>query len=45
MSAQQALAASNALLALATVVSLDPARRIGSGLVRQQALFHRRSKT
>lgn len=37
-----ALAASDALLALAGAVFLDPARLTGSGLVRQQELFHRR---
>jgi hypothetical protein len=39
----EALAASEALLALACVVALDPARLTGSGLVRQQELFHRRA--
>ena len=39
---QDALAASDALLSLALAVPLDPRRRTSSGLVRQQALFHRR---
>ena len=39
----EALAASDALLALAFVVPIDPARLTGSGLVRQQELFHRRA--
>lgn len=42
MSAQQALAAADALLSLAPLVALHPARLTDSGLVRQQALFHRR---
>ena len=37
-----ALVASDALLSLALVVPIDPARLTGSGLVRQQELFHRR---
>jgi hypothetical protein len=42
MTEAQALAAIDALLSLALVVAL-PASRLGdSGLVRQQALFHRR---
>ncbi len=45
MSAQQALAAADALLSLAPLVALHPSRRTGSGLVRQQALFHRRAAT
>ena len=32
-----------ALLSLALVVPIDPARLTGSGLVRQQELFHRRA--
>ena len=39
----EALAASDALLALAGAVALEPARLTGSGLVRQQELFHRRA--
>ena len=39
----EALAASAALLSLALAVPIDPARLTGSGLVRQQALLHRRS--
>jgi hypothetical protein len=38
----EALAASDALLSLALLVPIDPARLTDSGLVRQQALFHRR---
>ena len=38
----EALAAADALLSLATVLPLDPRRLSDSGLVRQQALFHRR---
>ena len=45
MSAQQALAAADALLSLAPIVALDPSRLTDSGLVRQQALFHRRVTT
>jgi hypothetical protein len=37
----QALAASEAVLSLATLSPLDPRRREHSGLVTQQALFHR----
>jgi hypothetical protein len=36
----QALAASEAVLSLATLSPLDPRRRVHSGLVTQQALFH-----
>ena len=43
MSAEQALAASEALLGLALAIPLPLARRSGSGLVEQQALFHRRT--
>ena len=39
----EALAASDALLSLALVVPIDPARLTGSGLVHQQELFHRRA--
>ena len=41
MSHDRALAASDALLALADPSKLSPARRKSSGLVQQQALFHR----
>jgi len=41
----EALAASDALLALAGAVALDQGRLTGSGLVRQQELFHRRAGT
>ena len=44
LSDQEALAASDALLALAVVLPLDARRLTGSGLVRQQALFHRRGQ-
>jgi len=40
MSAQQALAAADALLSLAPLVALHPSRLTDSGLVSQQALFH-----
>ena len=39
----QAVAASDALIAAALQVPLPEARRIWSGLVEQQDLFHRRS--
>jgi len=42
LSDERALAASEALLSLATSVTLSPGRRHWSGLVEQQALFHRR---
>ena len=42
MSTEDALAASEALLSLALVLPLDPGRLANSGLVRQQAIFHRR---
>jgi hypothetical protein len=45
MSAREALAASDALLSLALLIPLPPSRSTGSGLVRQQALFHRRAAT
>jgi hypothetical protein len=41
---QDALAASDALLALAASLPLAESRRTNSGLVRQQALFHRRGR-
>ena len=44
MSDQDALAASEALLSLALLVTIDPDRLVNSGLVRQQAAFHRRSQ-
>jgi hypothetical protein len=43
LSDERALAASEALLSLVTTVTLRPGRRHWSGLVDQQALFHRRS--
>jgi len=42
LSDREALAASDALLSLAVVLPLDRSRVTHSGLVRQQALFHRR---
>jgi hypothetical protein len=39
---QKALAASDALLSLAVTLPIDVGRLTSSGLVRQQALFHRR---
>jgi len=39
---EQALAASEALLSIAPLARLHPSRRTTSGLVEQQALFHRR---
>ena len=39
---ERALAASEALLSLVTTVPLSSRRRCWSGLVEQQALFHRR---
>ena len=41
LSDQRALAASEALHSLVTAVTLSPRRRRWSGLVEQQALFHR----
>lgn len=41
LSDERALAASEALLSLVTTVTLSPGRRCWSGLVEQQALFHR----
>jgi hypothetical protein len=42
LSDEGALAASEALLSLVTTVTLNPGRLCWSGLVEQQALFHRR---
>ncbi|HTX55258.1 MAG TPA: hypothetical protein VMD08_17775 [Candidatus Baltobacteraceae bacterium] len=42
LSDERALAASEALLSLATLFQLNPQREAWSGLVEQQALFHRR---
>ncbi len=42
LSDERALAASEALLSLVTTVTLSPRRSRWSGLVEQQALFHRR---
>lgn len=41
---EQALAASNALILAALQVPLPEARQTWSGLVEQQALFHRRRR-
>jgi hypothetical protein len=41
---ERALAASNALLALATTARSSVARQTHSGLVEQQRLFHRSSR-
>ncbi len=42
LSDERALAASEALLSLVTMVTLAPKRLAWSGLVKQQNLFHRR---
>ncbi len=42
LSDERALAATESLLALVTTLTLSPRRRHWSGLVEQQALFHRR---
>src|SRR5439155_13456703 len=44
LSDEDALAASDALLAFAALLPLDAGRLVDSGLVRQQALFHRRHR-
>ncbi len=44
MSDADALAASEALLSLALLVHINPDRLADSGLVRQQAIFHRRQR-
>ncbi|MGH7277933.1 MAG: hypothetical protein ACREJG_04525 [Candidatus Rokuibacteriota bacterium] len=44
MSDREALAASEALLSLALLMPLHPRRLGDSGLVRQQALLHRRRR-
>jgi hypothetical protein len=43
LSESDALAAADALIAAAVLVPLPESRRTWSGLVEQQALFHRRS--
>jgi hypothetical protein len=43
MSDEQALAAADALLTVASSSGLSPAARASSGLVQQQALFHRKA--
>jgi hypothetical protein len=43
LSDDQALAAADALLTIAAVAGLPPAARASSGLVQQQALFHRKA--
>ena len=45
LTAQRALAASEAVLALASLRSLSEERRTHSGLVEQQRLFHRPRST
>jgi hypothetical protein len=42
LSPRDALAASDALLSIAVSIALPPSRLRSSGLVAQQALFHRR---
>jgi hypothetical protein len=44
LTSQAALAASDALLSLGATLPLDSSRLTSSGLVRQQALFHRRRR-
>ena len=44
LSDQDALAASEAVLSLALLTPIPSARLADSGLVRQQRLFHRRSR-
>ena len=44
LSDRDAVAASEAILALALLTPIPPARLTDSGLVRQQGLFHRRSR-
>jgi hypothetical protein len=44
MSDEDALAAADAVLDLAALAPLNPDRVSSSGLVEQQALFHRRSR-
>jgi len=43
LSDDQALEAADALLTVASSVGLPPAARASSGLVQQQALFHRKA--
>ena len=45
MTPEQALDASEALLELGAKSRLSPARRFSSGLVEQQALFHKSSSS
>ncbi len=44
MSDDEALAAADALLTVAAIVELPAASRAWSGLVQQQALFHRKAR-
>lgn len=44
LSEREGLAASEALLSLFPLLPLDPDRITSSGLVQQQALFHRRPR-
>ncbi len=43
LSDDEALAAADALLTVAAIVDLATASRVSSGLVQQQALFHRKA--
>jgi hypothetical protein len=43
LSNEGALAAADALLSVGTLATVSEARRTSSGLVRQQALFHRQA--
>jgi hypothetical protein len=43
LSDERALAAADALLSMGHATHLSPTRRTSSGLVRQQALLHRRA--
>jgi len=45
LSDEQALAAADALLTVASSAGLPPAARASSGLVQQQALFHRKAES
>ncbi len=44
LSDDEALAAAEMLLTVAAAVGLPPVQRTSSGLVQQQALFHRRAR-
>jgi 2-hydroxychromene-2-carboxylate isomerase len=45
MSDEQALAAAETLLTVADAAGLPPVQRTTSGLVQQQALFHRKARS